>query len=271
MARTDNLVQCVVWKLSVRPGLVANRALSQWPSKPDGRMCTPECLTFIGRALAAAEVAGKRVIEVGSYDVNGSVRAAVEAHRPSTYVGVDISSGPSVDVVLDASKLLERFEPGSFDIVLSTEMIEHVRDWRTVIDNMKGLCAPAGIVVMTTRSPGFRYHAYPDDFWRYEPADMALIFADFEMEMLESEKDPGQPGVFVKARRRDMTSLDLRPIALYSVITDDRRVSVTDWDLRRFQAVRRINLAVKPVTRRIPQNAKAPFKKKLGLGPGFQD
>lgn len=232
-------------------------------------MCTPECIEFIRRALPREEVTGKRIIEVGSHDVNGSVRALLEGYEPAAYVGVDINPGPSVDVVCDASKLLSEFQPQSFDIVLSTEMVEHVRDWRAVFENIKAVCAVGGTTVITTRSPGFRYHAFPYDFWRYEPADMALIFADYEVAMLESERDPGQPGVFVKARRIIEESLDLNPIALHSVLTDDRRAEISDWDIRRFHVLMRANLWVKPLSRLVPEQIKKPFKRRLGLGPGF--
>ena len=104
-------------------------------------MCTPESVTFIETALNEAEVTGKRLIEVGSYDVNGSVRRSIEARGTASYVGVDIEAGPSVDVVWDATKLLDRFEPNSFDVVCSTEAVEHIRDWCAAFTNMKRLCA----------------------------------------------------------------------------------------------------------------------------------
>lgn len=233
-------------------------------------MCNTECVDFVLRALGPDEVRGKRIIEIGSYDVNGSVRAAIEASGAESYLGVDIAPGPSVDVVHDATRLADRFEPASFDIVLSTEVVEHVREWRSIFDGMKGLCAPGGVIVVTTRSPGFGYHAYPHDFWRFTPADMRLIFADFDVEMLESQVDRREPGVFVKARRGDSRPpVDLAPIALNSILTDRRETSITDLQMVRFQALRRLNLVVKPLSRLVPQSAKAPLKKRMGLGPGF--
>ena len=230
-------------------------------------MCDSECISFVERALTGDDIAGKRIIEIGSHDVNGSVRAAIEARGPASYVGVDIMAGPSVDVVLDASLLLERFDPESFDVVLSTEMAEHVRDWRTVFINMKTLSSVGGVVVLTTRSPGFAYHAYPNDFWRYELSDMALIFADFDIEMLESERDRRSPGVFVKARRtRSDSTVDLSPIALHSIFTADRRSEIPGrLDRQKFLLARRARLAMMPVSRYIPEPIKAPFKKRLWL------
>jgi SAM-dependent methyltransferase len=215
------------------------------------------------------EVKGKNVVEVGSFDVNGSVRESLLAYDPASYVGVDISPGPNVDVVWDATKLLDKFAPRSFDVVLSTEMIEHVRDWRAALDGMKRLCKPSGVVVITTRSPGFGYHGYPHDFWRYTLSDMALIFADFDIDLLEPDPDASQQGVFLKARSSGAEPIDLDPIALTSILTDRRETALTEYQIRRFQILRQINLAVKPVSRLVPQQLKAPLKKRLGIGPGF--
>jgi len=226
-------------------------------------MCTPEAAAFVRRALTVEDVKGRRVVEVGSCDVNGSARSALEVFGPARYVGVDIVRGPSVDVVEDASRLVGRFGPASFDVVLSTEMVEHVEDWRAVFTNLKGLCALGGVVVVTTRSPGFPYHACPDDFWRYTPADMGLIFADFEVEMLESERDPAKPGVFIKARKADARPVvDLGPIALHSVFTGGREVAFTAR-FRRSLFARREGL-VQRVGRCLPERVKAPLRGGLG-------
>jgi SAM-dependent methyltransferase len=124
-------------------------------------MCTSNCQAFVQRALKADDVAGKSVIEVGSYDVNGTTRPFIGALGPSEYIGVDIAAGPGVDVVCNAESLAERFGAGRFDVLITTEMLEHVRDWRTVVNNLKDVLKPGGLIVITTRSPGFPMHGYP--------------------------------------------------------------------------------------------------------------
>jgi len=67
-----------------------------------------------------------RVLEVGSYNVNGSLRDWILGNLCVTaYIGVDIQPQQRyVDVVADASTLPFRDE--SFDVVISTETLEHV-------------------------------------------------------------------------------------------------------------------------------------------------
>ena len=218
-------------------------------------MCTPNCIAFVERALTSDDVTGKSVIEVGSYDVNGSTRQSIEALQPVSYIGVDVSSGPGVDFVCDAAHLLDNFKPASFDVVVSTEMVEHVRDWRTAFTNMKRLCAPGGVVLVTTRSPGFYYHAYPHDFWRYEQSDMRLIFAENVIEILESDED--EYGIFVMVRKTSAPEIDLTPIALTSIISGHRQENVSDGEIQRFLLQLRALATVRSITGRLPKGVRA--------------
>jgi len=154
--------------------------------------------------------------------VNGSVRPLIERFcKPREYVGVDVEPGKYVDVVLPAERLVDYFGPESFDVVVSTEVVEHVFDWRLVINNMKMVLKCGGFIYLTTRSRGFPYHAYPHDYWRYEPSDIARIFRDFEIIRLETDWEA--PGVFLKARKpMNWRPVDLSGIALYSVILGRR-------------------------------------------------
>lgn len=163
-------------------------------------MCHGTCLDFIRTSLAAEDIAGRRVLEVGSFDVNGSPRPVVEAYRPASYLGIDIVDGPGVDKICPAERIVEEFGPDSFDVIISTEMMEHVRDWRLILSNMKRSLAPDGLLVVTTRSFGFPQHDYPGDYWRYELSDMRILFGDLTIERLEAD-EPATPGVFIVARK----------------------------------------------------------------------
>lgn len=198
-------------------------------------MCHPSVIDFGKAKLTPDEVRGASVLEVGSYNVNGTLRQTLEAMGPASYHGVDISMGPGVDEVCGVDQLVERFGRDKFDLVVSTEMFEHVRDWRDATTNLKNVLKPGGTLLLTTRSRGFPYHGYPFDFWRYEPADMEVIFGD--MEILANEPDPEQAGVFIKARRPDnFVERDLTNVHLYSIVTRRRQQDVSDGNLAAFKA-----------------------------------
>ena len=198
-------------------------------------MCNSACIEFGVRNLAIEDVKGKKIIEVGSYDFNGSLRPIIEAWgNPDKYVGVDIIDGSGVDLVCSAEKIIEKFGKESFDIVISTEMLEHVRDWRKVISNIKNICKPNGLILLTTRSYGFGYHDFPYDFWRYESEDMKSIFSDCII--LNLQNDKRDPGVLIKVQKpAKFVEKKLTSIKLYSVIVDKRVDEVTKRDLQAFR------------------------------------
>ena len=189
-------------------------------------MCNVAVLEFFVEVCRLEEFKGKRVLEVGSKYVNGSVRPFVEKFlSPKEYVGVDVEPGKYVDVVLPAERLLEHFGERSFDVVISTELLEHVRDWRLVINDMKKILNLNGYMYITSRSCGFHYHSYPHDFWRYELDDMRNIFSDFKIECLK--RDHEAPGVFLKAvKPSKWIPNDLSNIALYSMVLGRRTKSI---------------------------------------------
>ena len=158
-------------------------------------------LEWVGQALMPADVKGCRVLEVGSYDVNGSVRPTILALEPISYTGVDQSAGPGVDRVVGATELVETFGTGSFDVVISTEMLEHVVEWKPIIVELVNVLAPGGLLVLTTRSVGFPYHPYPVDTWRYTVEAMQQILVAAGLVMRDLVSDGQAPGVFAIARK----------------------------------------------------------------------
>jgi SAM-dependent methyltransferase len=175
-------------------------------------------MRFLRERVVADEILGLDVLEVGSQDVNGSPREVLAAYKPKSYVGVDFATARGVDVVLDVKDLTKHFGPESFDVVISTEMLEHAEDWRTAISQMKSVLKQSGLLVVTARGPGFPYHGYPYDFWRYTVDDWKRIFSDMWILHLDWDTDPCCPGVFLKARKTGATgSLDLSAITVAPV------------------------------------------------------
>lgn len=176
-------------------------------------------IVFCAMHLTAPEVTGKRVVDVGSCNFNGTVRPLLESWGPESYTGIDILEGPGVDIRCSADDLVERFGEGAFDVVICFEMLEHTVDWRQTISNLKSVCAPGGIILLTTRSRGYPYHGYPDDYWRYELDEIRMLFSDCTIEA--SASDPDNPGVFLKARvPESFVERSYDGIRLHSMLTN---------------------------------------------------
>jgi SAM-dependent methyltransferase len=212
---------------------------------------------------------GKRIIEVGAININGSLRENIESLQPMSYLGVDIADGNGVDEICDVTNLIKRFGKESFDVVVCTEVLEHVRDWRKAISNLKNILKPNGILLLTTRSRPFPYHGNPFDFWRYEIDDMQVIFSDLSAETIE--KDPLSPGVFVKAHKPvDFSERNLEAHELYSIVRDKYCRNISGFEILTLKTRRWVLqklpdvLILKPrhwVSRILPTQVKAGIRK----------
>lgn len=96
---------------------------------------------------------GRRVLECGALNINGSPR---EAFERCDYTGLDCRPGPGVDVVC----LAHQYEPaaGPFDVVISTEMLEHDPHWRASVRRMVELVATGGALLLSCAGPGRPAH-----------------------------------------------------------------------------------------------------------------
>ena len=143
-------------------------------------------------------VKGQDVLEVGSMNVNGSIRPHIMSLSPNSYIGLDFRSGPEVNLVLDI-KDLPKEQYGKYGLVASAEALEHVEYWKKAIHKIKSATKEGGHIFITTRSSGFPIHGYPNDYWRFSLDDMKHIFSDCKI--LDLQTDWEQSGVFMLAQK----------------------------------------------------------------------
>ena len=168
---------------------------------------------FIRQNLKPSEIEGMRILEIGSLNVNGSPREIIDSLKPSMYVGIDIQDGTGVNLIMSAEHLYSVFAPLSFDGIVCTETLEHVKDWRQVIDQIKYVLRPGGWIILTCRAPGYKVHDYPGDYWRFTIDDLARIFADMDVKVLISDSE--LKGSFIKVNKPLPVFLtSINPIAI---------------------------------------------------------
>jgi SAM-dependent methyltransferase len=117
---------------------------------------------------------GCRILDVGSCDVNGTLRAS--APEDSQYVGIDIAPGPCVDIVIASEERLRwPLETGEFDLAVSTSCFEHdPMFWATFAETAR-VVRPGGFIYISAPANG-PYHGYPMDCWRfYKDAARGLV------------------------------------------------------------------------------------------------
>lgn len=94
-----------------------------------------------------------RVLEVGSLDINGSVRQFFDE---CNYTGVDLGPGKGVDVISKGEEL--SYSNNFFDVTLSCECFEHNEQWEKTFLNMIRMTVPGGLVFFTCATTGRSEH-----------------------------------------------------------------------------------------------------------------
>ena len=113
-----------------------------------------------------------KILEIGSQDVNGSLRQVCP--KEFEYIGVDFEQGKGVDIVLEDPYTLP-FENESFDVVLSSSCFEHSEMFWLVFLEILRVMKPKGLFYLNAPSTG-SFHRYPVDCWRFYPdSGKALI------------------------------------------------------------------------------------------------
>ena len=103
-----------------------------------------------------------KVLEVGSLDINGSVR---QFFKDCNYIGIDLGIGKGVDIVCTGQDY--DAPDNEFDTVISCECFEHNPDWVATFQNMHRMTKPNGLIVMTCATTGRAEHGTK----RTSPAD----------------------------------------------------------------------------------------------------
>lgn len=93
----------------------------------------------------------------------------------SDYVGVDSGEQAEPDIVGTAEEI--PVEDASFDVVVCSQVLEHVDDPPRVVRELHRVTRPGGRVLASTHGVQV-YHPSPDDYWRWTHAGLDKLFRD---------------------------------------------------------------------------------------------
>ncbi|SCX59335.1 methyltransferase domain-containing protein [Variovorax sp. EL159] len=129
----------------------------------------------------------KNVVELGSQNINGSLRD--HAPASASYLGLDTAPGAGVDRVVVPGATLP-LPDGCADVVVTSSALEHDPCfWETFLEMVR-LLRPGGLLYINAPS-NHAFHRHPVDCWRFYPdAGTALVAwahrRGAEVELVES-------------------------------------------------------------------------------------
>jgi hypothetical protein len=121
------------------------------------------------------------VIEIGSMDINGSVRPCFPN---ASWIGIDVAAGPGVDIVIDA---IDYSPECQADLVICTEVLEHTDMWCQIISRAETWIKPGGRIIITCAGTGRLPHSAVDG----GPVQAGEHYANITHEQLAAEFQNG--------------------------------------------------------------------------------
>jgi SAM-dependent methyltransferase len=151
---------------------------------------------------------GKVAYDIGSYDVNGSHKQSIVQHGLS-YVGVDISAGPNVDLVVQPYDWSPLPDNGC-ELVLSGSCLEHVEAPWLWAKELERRLMPGGTCILYVPFM-IPEHRFPIDCWRILPDGLRFLFSKWvPLECLECKFTPdGSDAYFVGKKKGPQPIPDL--------------------------------------------------------------
>jgi SAM-dependent methyltransferase len=127
------------------------------------------------------------ILDLGSTEMGACYKPIF--NKPSwIYVGVDLSPGPNVDVVLKRPYDWREIPSASVDVLISGQVLEHVEYfWITALEVSRVL-KPGGLACIIAPSSGPE-HRYPVDCWRFYPDGMCAFAKFARLHALEVRTD----------------------------------------------------------------------------------
>lgn len=118
-------------------------------------------------------------LDLGGADHNGSARSVFR--DDVKWTGLDPFGGPGIDIVADAKTWVP---DKAYDIVLCTEVLEHVQGWDGILVTAQKALKPGGFLLLTCASIDRpRHGAYGDPvpaegewYLNVDPVQLAMAF-----------------------------------------------------------------------------------------------
>ncbi len=114
---------------------------------------------------------------------------AKEFFKKSTIKTLDIDPESGADYIMDLCVTnTDIVEDEKFDLVICTEVLEHVNNPFSVVNELKRILKTGGIVAVSTPF-NFRIHGPLPDNWRFTIHGLKVLFSEFEILSINSLED----------------------------------------------------------------------------------
>jgi SAM-dependent methyltransferase len=173
---------------------VDEKTLASWPGRDRREPRKRHHAYLMLKPLREALVASRsRYVQPGArmLDVGAGVMPyfPLFADLASEYVGNDVAPRPGLTSISPIESLDQ--PDASFDVVLCTQVLEHVRRPQHALEEMTRVLKPGGYLLLSTHGV-YPHHPDPGDYWRWTQQGFEAMFEDVAgLELVELQAHTG--------------------------------------------------------------------------------
>ena len=135
--------------------------------------------------VVATYIAGKDHAVLLDYGCGDRPYKPLFVGHVGRYLGADIDINPTADILIDRTTGRVDAADAQFDVLLSTQVLEHVTDPATYLQEAHRLLQKDGLLILSTHGYWI-YHPDPTDFWRWTRDGLEKTIAREGFEIVET-------------------------------------------------------------------------------------
>jgi SAM-dependent methyltransferase len=144
------------------------------------------CLVRLRRALTCviqSHLAGRHCERLVDYGCGEMPYQPLFAEHVREYLGCDLDENERATLKLDARGTLP-LPDAAADVVLSTQVLEHVEDPAGYLAECARVLRPGGRLILTTHGVWY-YHPHPHDYWRWTSEGLRKIVREAGLDVID--------------------------------------------------------------------------------------
>lgn len=138
---------------------------------------------FIESIQAEYRFQGKKILEVGV----GLLDHNKQLFSGNDYLASDVYETPHTNIILDITKpeTFDAIFESTFDLVIVSEVLEHVYEHRKAFEALQKIVKPEGYVLITVP---FEYQEHGEDYWRYTGRTLDRLLSEYGFQTIVSRE-----------------------------------------------------------------------------------
>lgn len=127
-------------------------------------------------------LAKDKIIQLADFGCGTKPYLSLFDPKKIKYSGIDLAWNPHAEVIIGTDSKVQASD-NTFDVILSTQVLEHVDSPTGYMAEAHRLLKANGILVLTTHGT-WMYHPDPTDYWRWTSAGLQKVVTDAGFEVI---------------------------------------------------------------------------------------